>query len=212
MASLKQVFDYCEKLRGLLDRVSKQIGPIKIGNATQFPDGWGNAAKGRTVWRIIEEAINQNLKKKCTRLGLNKVCPSKVEISIYDVAVRFKCDPQVIHLNFKTAVAGRETKKGDISKAKSVLRFFKEDLSRQLFIVTFPIVFGKRMTIEIKNCRVTPMAWLPDIYVNPSNNGNLQCKHPSDLKQVKKRTNAQFVAELKKAMRTARKKQKAGAA
>jgi hypothetical protein len=205
-ATLNQVANYCEKIRRALDKVSEHLGPIQIGNIRQFPNGWGKARKGRTVWRIVEEAINQNLKAKCTTLGLDKVCPPDRETSIFDVELCFKGDPQLIHLNFKAAVADKKHNKGDISKAKKVLEFFAEDLSRQLFIVTFPIAFGNNMTIKIENCLVTPITWLPDIYVNPSNNGNLQCRHPENLKLANRRTNARFVAELKQAMPAAAKK------
>gem|GEM_PF-5912452 len=36
------------------------------------------------------------------------------------------------------------------------------------------------MTINIEKCVVSPVAWIPDIYINPSNNGNLTdlCRMP----------------------------------
>ncbi len=71
-ASVNQVAAYSGKIRKVLNKVSTQLGSIQIGNTRQFPNGWGKAAKGRTVWRIVEEAINQNLKKQCTTLGLDK--------------------------------------------------------------------------------------------------------------------------------------------
>ena len=111
-------------------------------------------------------------------------------------------------MNFKAAVAGKETKKGDISKAEKLVQFFDGGASRQLFIVTFGIAFHTDMTIEIKDCLVTPIAWLPDIYVNPSNNGNLQCSQPKTLNGATKRTNANFLSTLKSAMATADKKRK----
>lgn len=33
------------------------LGPIRIGLKRQFPYGWRKSAKGRTVWRIVEEII-----------------------------------------------------------------------------------------------------------------------------------------------------------
>ena len=206
--SLKEVEKYCEQLRASLNKLCKKLGAIHIGSKKQFPSGWSKAAKGRTVWRIVEEAISQNLTVKRKALGFGEVSPSDKEASIFDVVVNFTGDSRKLYLNFKAAVAGKETEKGDISKAEKLVAFFDEDANRQLFIATFAIAFHKDMTIEIKHCLVTPIAWLPDIYVNPSNNGNLQCSQPKDLNAATKRTNAKFLIALNIAMKTAAKKRK----
>ena len=86
-ASLTEVEDYCKRLQASLNKLCKKLGVIQIGTTKQFPDGWGKAAKGRTVWRIVEEAINQNLKREKVALGFDKVCPSDAEASIFDVEV-----------------------------------------------------------------------------------------------------------------------------
>ena len=52
------------------------------------------------------------------------------------------------------------------------------------------------MTIEIEKCVVFPVAWIPDIYINPSNNGNLQSSKYKDLLFAQKRTNDAFIKEL----------------
>jgi hypothetical protein len=207
-ASLKEVEKYCGQLRVSLNKLCKELGVIQIGSKKQFPNGWGKAAKGRTVWRIVEEAISQNLKVEREALGFGEVHPSDKEASIFDVVVNFKGDARKLYLNFKAAVAGKETEKGDISKAEKLLAFYDEEANKQLFIATFGIAFHEDMTIEIKHCLVTPIAWLPDIYVNPSNNGNLQCSQPENLNAATKRTNTNFLIVLKAAMKTAAKKRK----
>ena len=53
-----------------------------------------------------------------------------------------------------------------------------------------------------------PIAWIPDLYVNPSNNGNLQSSYAKDLNKAKKRTNATFIEELKKEIQVAEGKKK----
>jgi hypothetical protein len=207
-ASLKEVEKYASQLRASLNKLCKKLGAIQIGSKKQFPSGWGKAAKGRTVWRIVEEAISQNLTAKRKALGFGEVRPSDKEASIFDVVVNFTGDSRNLYLNFKAAVAGKETEKGDISKAEKLEVFFVEGAKRQLFIATFGIAFHEDMTIAIKHCLVTPIAWLPDIYVNPSNNGNLQCSQPKNLNAATKRTNAKFLTTLKSAMRTAARKRK----
>jgi len=51
------------KLQASLDKLITKVGKIQIGTREQFPLGWRKAAKGRTVWRILEELITQNLEK-----------------------------------------------------------------------------------------------------------------------------------------------------
>ena len=44
-----------------------------------------------------------------------------------------------------------------------------------------------------------PTSWIPDIYVNPSNNGNLQSSKYKDIANAVRRTPEKFLEELKKA-------------
>jgi len=59
-----------DELDNALTNLISDIGPIQIGNTDQMPFGWRKAAKGRTVWRILEEVINQNLEKIIRNMGL----------------------------------------------------------------------------------------------------------------------------------------------
>ena len=52
------------------------------------------------------------------------------------------------------------------------------------------------MSIEITKAIVFPIAWIPDIYVNPSNNGNLQSAYYKDLGDAVKKTNSQFIPKM----------------
>lgn len=62
------------------------------------------------------------------------------------------------------------------------------------------------MTIELTKSVVFPVAWIPDIYVNPSNNGNLQSAYYKDVKDAVKRTNEEFIPLLKESYKVALKK------
>jgi len=48
------------------------------------------------------------------------------------------------------------------------------------------------MSIEIDHVTVFPIVWIPDVYVNPSNNGNLQSAYYKNLDDAVKRTNEEF--------------------
>lgn len=177
------------------------IGPIQIGKESQFPYGWRKAAKGRTVWRIVEEVITQNLEKYHSKFGIDNVIPSKSEVSVYDIVCKFSEISTFI--NIKSAVKGGKRQKDDISKASGLLDFYSKDEERQFFVATFYIRFNKNMTIELTKSVVFPVAWIPDIYVNPSNNGNLQSAYYKDIRDAARRTNREFIPLLEEAHKIA---------
>lgn len=203
---VKKTNELRERLEADLIKLIGLIGPIQIGNRTQFPYGWRKAAKGRTVWRILEEAVNQNLEHRIADIGVVSVTPSDSEVSVYDTMVTFKNESIPAFMNVKSSVKGGRSNKDDISKAVGLKDFYDEDKQRQLFISTFEIDFKDDMTIEFTKCVVMPIAWLPDVYVNPSNNGNLQSSKYKDLNLAVRRTSCEFYDCLIKEMQVARKK------
>ena len=204
--TIEEIDDLRGKLQAGFDLLVNSIGPIQIGKESQFPYGWRKAAKGRTVWRIVEEVITQNLEKYHPKFKIDNVIPSKSEVSVYDMVCKF--GEMAIFINIKSAVEGGKRQKDDISKALGLLDFYNEDAERQFFVATFYICFNKNMTIELTKSVVFPVAWIPDIYVNPSNNGNLQSAYYKDIKDAVKRTNKEFMPLLKEAYKVALRKRK----
>lgn len=206
MSTIEKTEKYRELLQNCLTLLLTKIGPIQIGTVEQFPYGWRKAAKGRTVWRIIEEAITQNLGKFAGEIGLQIVKPASSEVGIYDCQVQFMEDSQDVYFNIKSAVKGLKVNKDDISKADGLTNFYEDDQNKELFIATFVIAFNEDMGVELNECIVMPITWLPDIYVNPSNNGNLQSSKYKDLANSSKRTIPEFRDELAVAVDIARAK------
>jgi hypothetical protein len=194
------------KLQGSLDALIAKIGKIQIGTKDQFPLGWRKAAKGRTVWRILEELITQNLEKYYAELDIVSITASDSEITVYDFSVLFEDEVQPAYVNIKSAVSGGKTQKDDISKGVGLQQFYEADANRDFFVATFFIRFNDDMSIEIQKCTVFPIAWISDIYVNPSNNGNLQSSKYKNLEDAVKRTSAEFFELFKTAMAAARQK------
>ena len=64
------------------------------------------------------------------------------------------------------------------------------------------------MTIGLEKCIVFPTAWIPDVYVNPSNNGNLQSSKYKDLAGAIRRTPQEFLKCLTEANEVALEKKK----
>ncbi len=64
--------------------------------------------------------------------------------------------------------------------------------------------FEDDMTVNIVECVVMPIGWIPDIYINPSNNGNLQSAKYKDVKSAIKRTNKEFIDLLEKEIENAK--------
>lgn len=154
----------------------------------------------------MEEVITQNLEKYHTDFNLNSIHPSDSEITVYDM----KCEYGDLdaYINIKSAVIDGKRQKDDISKAEGLKNFYDEDINRQFFVATFFIQFNEDMSIEITKAIVFPVAWIPDIYVNPSNNGNLQSAYYKDLGDAVKRTNKQFIKLLHDAIKIAEKKKR----
>jgi len=196
------------KLQNSFDLLVAQIGKIQIGSKKQFPFGWRKAAKGRTVWRILEEVITQNLENNFAKFQLDEVTPSESEVSVYDFECKVKGNNTPLFVNIKSAVVGGRKNKDDISKAVGLEQFFNANNNRQFFVGTFFIQFNNDMTIEIVKAVVFPVTWIKDIYVNPSNNGNLQSSKYKDLAEAEKRTNADFIKLFKKEIAVAAEKRR----
>ncbi len=194
-----------------LKSLIKGVGKIKIGNSKQFPYGWGKAAKGRTVWRILEELVTQNLKKNAREYGFETVREADSEIGVYDFECKLADSNSLIFVNVKSAVEGGRQNKDDISKAKGLMDFYERYPEGDLFIATMCIAFYDDMSIELVDVFVVPLAWLPDIYVNPSNNGNLQSNKYKEFSSAIRRSNAEFVAVLAEAIEVAQGKRVASA-
>ena len=206
--TIKHTENLRNQLQDSFDKLVAEIGMRKISTKKQFSFGWRKAAKGRTVWRILEEIITQNLEKKFTHFYLDEITPSESEVSVYDFECKVSGSDTPLYVNIKSAVLGGRKNKDDISKAVGLEDFFDADVNRQFFIATFFIRFNDDMTIEIVSTTVFPVTWIEDIYVNPSNNGNLQSSKYKNLSDAKKRTNKTFLKALKKEMAVAAEKRR----
>lgn len=182
-----------------LQKFASEIGKVQIGNKTQFPYGWRNAAKGRTVWRILEEIVIQNLQFRASELGFDKVEFSTSEISVFDFRCKMTNSDVFVYVNIKSAVLGGKNNKDDLSKPQGLIEFFEENIEKNLFIATFFILFNEieDISIEISKVVVFPITWIDDMYVNPSNNGNLQSSTYKDIENAVRRTNQEFIDLLK---------------
>ena len=192
-------FDAVEMERRYLEEkltlLIKNIGDIPIANTRIMPYGWRKAAKGRTVWRIVEEVISQGLESQASSLGFDSVHPAESEVGVYDFKFRYDGNKES-YVNIKSSVKGGRTNKDDISKAVGLIDFYNENPSANLYVATFVISFRDNMTIGLEKCIVFPTAWIPDVYVNPSNNGNLQSSQYKDLSKAIRRTPQEFLACL----------------
>ena len=197
-----------QNLEEKMTKLINNVGDIPIANKTIMPYGWRKAAKGRTVWRIVEEVISQGLEFQAHELGFDEVCPADSEVGVYDFKFRYDGNKES-YVNIKSSVNSGKTSKDDISKAAGLIEFYKENPDANLYVSTFVISFKENMTIGLDKCIVFPTAWIPDVYVNPSNNGNLQSSKYKDLKYAVKRTPKEFLDCLLDANKIAIKKKKA---
>jgi len=200
-------------LNKVLSSLVEDLGDIPIGDEGHFPFGWRKSAKGRTVWRLIEEAISQNLEISAEKLGLIDFSPASSEVGVYDFSYSHD-GKQKSYVNIKSAVQGARKNKDDVSKAIKLKSFLEENPDAILLIASIEIAFSEKpMRVSLERCYIVPITWLPDIYVNPSNNGNLQSSKYKDFDLCIERTNQEFlevlsseieVAKMKKAKKAAK--------
>lgn len=188
-----------------LNLLIHDIGDIPIANKKIMPFGWRKAAKGRTVWRILEEIISQNLELYHKKYGFNEVNAASSEVGVYDFEFCIDSNKKS-YVNIKSAVIDGKVNKDDISKAPALINFIENNPNKNLYIATFLISFNDNMTISLEKAIVFPTAWIPDIYINPSNNGNLQSKDYKYLDRAIKRTNNEFLLALKEEFKVAQEK------
>lgn len=193
---IELTFEYVNHLKDSLNKLLATIGTVPIGRDDQLPFGWRKAAKGRTVWRLLEEIISQNLEKRAEEIGLNNFSPAISEVGVYDFSFS-SSNYHNIYVNIKSSVINSRTNKDDISKARLLYDFMRERKNAILLIATIEIEFLENpMELKFTNCYVTPVNWLPDIYVNPSNNGNLQSSKYKNLDVAIPRSRIKFLELL----------------
>lgn len=197
-----------KKLQNAIDELLPDIDLIPIASRELMPFGWRKASKGRTVWRIVEEVISQNLEKEAQRLGFQNIVPSPSEVSVYDFKFKFP-NLRDSFVNIKSAVSGKRASKDDISKAIRLIEHFEENPESNLFIATFEMDFTTDPGVALRKCTVMPLQWIPDIYVNPSNNGNLQSAYAKHLTSAVKRSRAEFLNKLEEEIQNANRKRRA---
>lgn len=208
MDRLTKIREEREFLENKLTNLISMIGDIPIASPKIMPLGWRKAAKGRTVWRIIEEIINQNLEVYAEQLGFMEVRSADSEVDVFDMEFT-QYGGEKAYVNIKSAVYGGKRNKDDISKADGLINFFKRT-NAELYIATFVLRFNDNMTISIVKCIVCPISWIPDVYINPSNNGNLQSADYKYMEKFVERDREDFVRlfniEYERAMNKRRKK------
>ena len=195
-------------LEDKLNLLIENIGDIPIANTRIMPYGWRKAAKGRTVWRIVEEVISQGLESQCKQLGFDSVHPAESEVGVYDFRFCYDGNKES-YVNIKSSVKDGKKNADDISKAAGLIDFYNDNPDANLYVATFVIRFKPDMTIGLEKCIVFPTAWIPDVYVNPSNNGNLQSSKYKNPEAAVKRTPAEFLERLKEENEKARIKREA---
>lgn len=200
----KELSQIIEILRKEFGVISNKIGRIQIGNKDLFPFGWRKAAKGRSVWRILEECINQQLENS----KVNDFSPSESEVGVFDFKCSLKNIKHPVFVNIKSSTKGIKKNKDDISKAKRLLEFYENNPDSFLLVASFEIEFHEDMSFSISNFYIMPVNWIPDIYVNPSNNANLQSSKYKDMELAIIRSNKEFTDLLKKEIMIANEKRK----
>ena len=205
---IKEYEEISNLLQKTFEKLISNIQQISIGDRNIFSYWCRKSAKGRTVWRLIEEAIVQNLEYEPWKYNLKSVTPAESEVGIFDLALKYEGIDKKIYINIKSSVKNGRKNKDDISKAIGLIDFVTQHPDDFIFIITIEIDFSDSMNVLLTNAFIMPTPWLPDIYVNPSNNGNLQSSKYKDINLGIRRTNQEFLNELRIAKEVADQKKK----
>jgi hypothetical protein len=173
--------------------VTEDMPFLPIGGPEHFPDGWQRAAKGRTVWRIAELAVLQNLKRIAESEGLVDFTQAETETHPFDFHCRIARVGET-QVNLKT-YTDRARKGGneDVSKALRLLDFMQSYPEVVLLLASVKIEFhDDPFGIQIGQPSVVPLAWLGDIYVNGSSNKNLMTASARRPDACIERSHAEF--------------------
>ena len=186
----------------------KSIDYVPIGTPELLPFGWRKAAKGRTVWRIAEEVVTQFLEANSAIAGFENYSPADSEVAVFDFSFNFP-GFGTSFVNVKTAVKGARNSKDDVSKAIGLREHFNKYPNSRFYIATFVIEFTNDPGFRFVDCIVMPLNWLPDIYVNPSNNGNVQSSKAKQLDSAVEKSLEELLLDLDEAIETAQVKRRA---
>lgn len=164
----------------------------------------------RSVSWLIQQVITQNLKRYSQELGFSSIEVPQTksltnetynDIEIWDTAVSFPKDPNKYYVNIKTCSSSNSRiNKDDISKADKIVDWYRNNPDGIMLLLGVVVDFRENSLGFTGEVWVANYAWIPDIYVNPRNN-NLQSsnyKHTSV-----RRTNEDFVTELRSALQIA---------
>jgi len=206
--ALAGVREAMDRVDTALANVLSAIGGWEVVPKELVPLGLGRAAKGRTVWRLVEEVVKQNLQVRAEELGLADVTVPEDEVGPYDCVVSTGELPSV-HLNLKAAGTSGRANKDDVSKAEAIEEFYRSGGDDALLCVAVVKLEFVETRIEFRGHQLFNVAWIPDIYVNPSNNNLQSSKYRTDRTE---RTNIDFLALLEAQLAAAHAKRAAKAA
>ena len=115
-----------QELENKLSTLIANIGDIPIASPRIMPFGWRKAAKGRTVWRIVEEVVSQGLESQASQLGFEFVQAAESEVGVYDFKFKLPHKPTSF-VNIKSSVRDGRTNKDDISKIVGLIDFYHDN-------------------------------------------------------------------------------------
>ena len=184
-------------LKKSIERVLSIIPTFQILDNVIAPEGLKPIA--RSISWIVEQVVIQNLRQYKEKCEIETVIDPPHDLTQYDCIIKFKNVQKEYYVNLKTSLTSTtHTSRFDISKARKLIQFYKENPGAMLFVVVIKVEFNK-LTINFKDLIIFNVACTPDVYYNRANH-NLQSKCDGTYTQ---RTNEEFVNELEKLVNNA---------
>jgi hypothetical protein len=186
-----------EKVRKAMWWVLSNIGQFKILDESLVPQGLKPIA--RSISWLVEQIVVQNLREKGSGCGILSVTDPPHDLTQYDCILSLVEDRTPYHLNVKTSLTSTDASgRFDVSKAPKLVELYGSNPNLVLLVAIVKVEMVG-VTVRFRNLIVFNVAWTSDIYYNRANH-NLQAT--GDGRQTR-RTNSEFVEELKSKMNAA---------
>ncbi len=195
--SLEQLASGIANVKKAIECALSDIDSFEILDQSLVPQGLKPIA--RSISWLVEQIVVQNLRKGGSACGISSVTDPPHDLTQYDCVLKLVGDTVPYHLNVKTSLTTTNASgRFDVSKAPKLVELYgsNHDLALLVAILKVEMV---GVTVTFKDLIVFNVAWTSDIYYNRANH-NLQAT--GDGRQTR-RTNSEFVEELKSKMKAA---------
>lgn len=119
--------------------IQNVVPGFKVLDETLVPEGLNPHT--RSICWLAEQVLLQNLRANKDNLAIAHVISPDSDISTWDANIKFKGASDDFFVNIKVSDIAKPRRRNDIASIKSLLRFYRENPSANLFFVVVKLGF-----------------------------------------------------------------------